>query len=235
MSGRTIAIYISNLKLRLLSTFSSLIGDAGLSLRMTRFITKELSYLIFLYSLSIVVFLGGCSSWPFWRSNERPDDFIHQVNYPGETLGRIAAWYTGSVDNWKVIQANNPGLDVHRIKIGQFIRIPRSMVVKFTQMPRPKPVGTVGIFQGRDGKDIKDIPFGEGEPPAPSETLKPYYDLGEAGRTDTTVVQPEAKATPITKTPEIVPDIGLEDEDSKKSEEEYSNEILEELLKKPAE
>lgn len=53
----------------------------------------------------------------------------HTVQLSGETLGLIAAWYTGTPSHWKEIQSHNPGLDVHRIKINDTIKIPESLLI----------------------------------------------------------------------------------------------------------
>ena len=34
---------------------------------------------------------------------------VHKVRYPGESVSIIAGWYTGEIDNWKVLAEVNPG------------------------------------------------------------------------------------------------------------------------------
>lgn len=64
-----------------------------------------------------------------------PQDVEHTVSFPGETLGAIAAWYTGSVENWRKIAQYNEGLEVNKIRIGDTILIPEALVKQRSAMP----------------------------------------------------------------------------------------------------
>ncbi len=68
--------------------------------------------------------------------------FLHSVKYPGETLAIIAEWYTGNSNNWKILANENPNLNPNLIKIGEFIKIPRDMVIKFDPLPKSAVVKT---------------------------------------------------------------------------------------------
>lgn len=59
----------------------------------------------------------------------------HTVKYPGESLAMIAAWYTGKATNWNAIARENPGIKPDKIRKGQVIRIPRSLVIKDEPLP----------------------------------------------------------------------------------------------------
>ena len=63
------------------------------------------------------------------------ETFQHVVQ-PGETLGMIADWYTGKSSNWKQIVDVNPGLRPERMRVGQIVLIPRSILIKDTPIPR---------------------------------------------------------------------------------------------------
>ena len=58
--------------------------------------------------------------------------FTHTVKHGGETISIIAAWYTGDLDNWKVLAEvmtrNNPNADIKRIYVGNKILIPESLL-----------------------------------------------------------------------------------------------------------
>lgn len=54
--------------------------------------------------------------------------FVHKVRYPGESVSIIAGWYTGEIENWKVLAEANPGLDPNVIHAGMKINIPESMM-----------------------------------------------------------------------------------------------------------
>ncbi len=62
--------------------------------------------------------------------------FVHIVQYPGESLSIIAAWYTGDLQNWKQLARENPGFDPARIFIGNRIRIPKRMMKTYQPMPQ---------------------------------------------------------------------------------------------------
>jgi len=83
---------------------------------------------------------GGCSQKqtapPVAPPPAPPAYFYHTVRWPGETLIRIAWWYTGSGDSWQAIAAANPSLEPLRMQIGDSIQIP-AMLMK-TRDPMPK-------------------------------------------------------------------------------------------------
>jgi hypothetical protein len=59
---------------------------------------------------------------------QEPTYFVHTVKWPNESLSIIAAWYTGVIDNWKLLVPVNPELDPNRIYIGNKVRIPEEML-----------------------------------------------------------------------------------------------------------
>ena len=62
--------------------------------------------------------------------------FVHKVRYPGESVSIIAGWYTGEIDNWKVLAEVNPGLNPNVIHEGMRINIPESIMKKREPMTR---------------------------------------------------------------------------------------------------
>ncbi|HEY5461423.1 MAG TPA: hypothetical protein VIJ89_06720 [Deferrimonas sp.] len=54
--------------------------------------------------------------------------FVHKVRYPGESVSIIAGWYTGEIDNWKVLAEVNRGLNPNVIHEGMKINIPESII-----------------------------------------------------------------------------------------------------------
>lgn len=66
--------------------------------------------------------------------------FIHTVKWSGETVSIIAAWYTGDLENWKVlagiITKNNPNANINRIMQGDRVRIPEGLMKTRDPMPR---------------------------------------------------------------------------------------------------
>jgi len=66
--------------------------------------------------------------------------FTHTVKWGGETLFIIAAWYTGERDHWRAIAEamtrENPNVNIHRIRRGDNIPVPESLMK--TRDPMPK-------------------------------------------------------------------------------------------------
>ncbi|HUJ89554.1 MAG TPA: hypothetical protein VLX12_05100 [Syntrophorhabdales bacterium] len=53
---------------------------------------------------------------------------VHTVKWRGETVSIIAGWYTGDIQNWKVLKEYNPDINSNRIFEGNKIRIPEYMM-----------------------------------------------------------------------------------------------------------
>jgi len=62
--------------------------------------------------------------------------FTHTVRYSGESVSIIAAWYTGDLENWKILAEANPKIDPNRINIGNKILVPENMMKTRELMPR---------------------------------------------------------------------------------------------------
>ena len=75
---------------------------------------------------------------------------VHVVTYPGENLGKIASWYTGSRENWKEIGRNNPQISTTRLRLGDRVLIPNRLLVKTAAMPQ-------AFVAGRQGKEPSRI------------------------------------------------------------------------------
>jgi len=73
-----------------------------------------------------------------FATKHRITNFEHQVKWSGETLALIAKWYTGHYGNWKTIARANPGLNPHRIAVGDVICVPPEMMK--TRKPLPQKV-----------------------------------------------------------------------------------------------
>lgn len=60
------------------------------------------------------------------------EPFVHEVKSPGQTLEKIAAWYTGSKDNWPKLAAPlNPDLFecCVALRVGRKVSIPRGSLI----------------------------------------------------------------------------------------------------------
>ena len=68
----------------------------------------------------------------------RPSYFIHVVKFGGQTLGRLAEWYTGAYENWpKLARANGEPVPNSPLSIGREIKIPSELVVRQDPLPEP--------------------------------------------------------------------------------------------------
>ena len=64
-----------------------------------------------------------------------PNYFEHKIRWPGETLSVVSKWYTGRYDNWKKLINHNPEINPKRIKIGQKIYIPDTLLKTRNPLP----------------------------------------------------------------------------------------------------
>lgn len=71
-----------------------------------------------------------------FTGEHREDYYRHTVRWPGESLSLIASWYTGSHRNWRKLARANPQLNPNRIKKGNVIRIPQSLLKTRAALPQ---------------------------------------------------------------------------------------------------
>jgi hypothetical protein len=62
--------------------------------------------------------------------------YVHTVKWPGESLSIIAGWYTGDIQNWKILAQANPGIDPNSVVVGQKINIPLHIMTKRSPMTK---------------------------------------------------------------------------------------------------
>jgi nucleoid-associated protein YgaU len=62
--------------------------------------------------------------------------FYHSINWNGETLSIIAAWYTGDGNNWKALAKANPQMNPNLITWGDEILIPERLLKTREGMPK---------------------------------------------------------------------------------------------------
>jgi len=86
-------------------------------------------------ALIVLVFISLFACALKQTSPPFPNDYYHIVSYQGETLSAIAAWYTGSAKNWPKILRKNPNLNPYRIRRGDRVIVPRSLLVQDKSMP----------------------------------------------------------------------------------------------------
>ncbi len=62
--------------------------------------------------------------------------YQYTIRWPGETLSIISKWYTGSVNNWKIIALTNPKIHANSLGIGTILLIPADIVIRHQSMPQ---------------------------------------------------------------------------------------------------
>jgi len=73
---------------------------------------------------------------PAFADKHLPGYYEHKIRWPGETLSVVSKWYTGRYNNWKKLINHNPEINPKRIKIGQKIYIPDTLLK--TRKPLPE-------------------------------------------------------------------------------------------------
>ncbi len=91
--------------------------------------------------------------------------FTHTIRFSGETVSIIAGWYTGDIENWKVLAEANPQIDPKRVFVGNKILIPEDMLKTRELMPKEF---VDGFYKPKKGKvpatKPKPSPADEKEP-----------------------------------------------------------------------
>lgn len=111
--------------------FSRLIVTVAVAAGMLRIAYLDASYPTYLPQM-----IGWVTSAPLYVEEATPiaeevapiKQFSHTVSSRGETLALIALWYTGQIENWRVLADANPSLDADRIELGQEIFIPEALL-----------------------------------------------------------------------------------------------------------
>ena len=120
-----------------------------------------------------------------------PQNFVHHVEWRGQTLGAVARWYTGKFDNWKKLaKPVNPDLErcCTVLRVGREVSIPRELLVRTDPMPKPqpsKPAAKAGASaEAKEAPEQSAAQLAEA-PAAPKEeeTTPPPAIVGEAPAT----------------------------------------------------
>jgi hypothetical protein len=82
---------------------------------------------------SLVFIYSGCNMIGIKKKEREPSaprkaQFVHTVRYSGETLSIISEWYTGDINNWKILANNNPHIDYNKMAAGDKIFIPENLL-----------------------------------------------------------------------------------------------------------
>lgn len=225
-----------------------------------------LQYIFCLITLCVIVFaLNACTPAQQpppeeqWGEEKNKGGFLeHKIKFPGETLGIIAAWYTGSATNYQKIEKANPGVKSTALHIGQTIKIPDQLVKQrkvltkdFVSKARqavvpkqaPAPKATEDKEPAENEKSVEKVTdTGPSTTEAPlQEPLEPSDVVPSSPPTTVESVSsipppvappavetPESPTTPITSSPAPVKPVTSENLPTSDAEREK---ILEELLK----
>jgi hypothetical protein len=95
------------------------------------------------------------------QSSRQPRHLVHRVRWSGESLSLIAKWYTGKLNNWKILAHFNPKLKPDRIFVGQEILVPEGLLKTRKPMPR----SFVGQFARQSKKKASPLAKGDTDLP----------------------------------------------------------------------
>ena len=87
--------------------------------------------------------------------------YFHLVKWSGETVSIIAGWYTGDIQNWKILAEANPDIKADRITVGMKIKIPERAMT--TKAPMTKEY--VDGFYRKPKKQAEKTSIGQDEEP----------------------------------------------------------------------
>ncbi|MCC6954698.1 MAG: hypothetical protein IT290_11315 [Deltaproteobacteria bacterium] len=180
--------------------------------------------------------LTACAKKPAQRPMRRevqapsPAYLDHVIQYSGETLAVISAWYTGRASNWNYIRDVNPGLNPQRLRLGQTVRIPADLATRSEPMPKEFVRRFVRGEEKAPSNDPGLQPTPEATPAdqgvvtesevAPESTPAPVVSESPAPT-------PQAAALPPVPTSTVVPAVKIETPPSDDAEREK---LLDELL-----
>ena len=116
--------------------------------------------------------------------------FIHQVQWPGESLSIIAKWYLGKLMDWEILARHNPELNPNQIFVGDKIRIPLSRMRTFEDMPRsfveqfvstepaPEEKDEPGEDVSQEAQDVEPVEEKDQESEVPPDELELFGPKG---------------------------------------------------------
>jgi hypothetical protein len=122
----------------------------------------------------LILLLFACNKPEPLPHNVGPLVLKHTVKYQGETLSIIASWYTGNGGMWKVIAQSNSDLNPGKLRIGQVIKIPWSLIKRNDEFPEKY----VTQFYRRTPLPPKE------EAAAPAKTPNPEATIDSAAPSD---------------------------------------------------
>ena len=131
-----------------------------------------------------------------------PTNFVHRVEWHGQTLAQIAHWYTGKRENWKkLVKPVNPELErcCAALQVGREVMIPRELLVREDPLPRPQvsAQATKPAAKAKPGTAPSQV----GEAAAPAASESEGSDAEEASA----VTAEAPSAEPIGEAPSAAP------------------------------
>jgi len=103
-----------------------------------------------------------------------PSYFIHVVKFPGQTLGRLAEWYTGAYENWpRLARANGEPVPNSVLSVGREIKIPSELMVREDPPPEPRRRRPPAVRRPVEPKGSSEAPAESPSEESPSEEPAP--------------------------------------------------------------
>lgn len=183
-------------------------------------------------AISLALSISACSNNRNSMNENTVPYLEHTVKYPGETLGEISKWYTGTAANWREILAFNPAMKATRIRLGDIVRIPRSLVIRDSPLPKrsassasankntPKnSEGEINANQGDAAQELiaEEEQAGKGDSDSetqantPAESMPPSDSAPSNLNQDNSLLQPENNQPPQQLEPTMVPPLAHDD------------------------
>lgn len=110
---------------------------------------------------------------------------VHSVSKKGETLSAIARRYTGAASNWKKLEAANPKINPHRLRIGDRIVVPGELIAAAEQ-----PTARASLKESLPPAATKPAPLPEKPAPAKKQVAKRSTKPKVAARPKAVSAQP---------------------------------------------
>lgn len=111
--------------------------------------------LIALATLSLNSCAERCPSGSCQEETPEIPALSHTVKYQGETLTLISLWYTGSTENWRMIEAANPDLNPLQLRTGDVVSVPPDLLVRTEEMPKKFVQRALSLQERRSGNNQK--------------------------------------------------------------------------------
>lgn len=138
------------------------------------------------------------------KTSKKEKEFISHKIMAGETMGSIAKWYSGEVEDWVKIAEANPEVEPTELHIGDKLKIPASMATAHKEQPDFSTAGLISKTKkaSQGAAETPLSPAAGGAAPATGSTPTPGSTAGAAPATSGSCPVPGTPAPPQPSTAE---------------------------------